>query len=321
MKKIFGLLILVLLLNGCDDGNVTVQNIGFSDIANSSTCNGDIVYKINGNQALIIKITNPITLIPFANTITDINAPLEIPIDNTNLRIIYRNYNGAPSGANICDSPPAATPSVTEEWYGIGGTMEVTTTAIKSSPDANNATKITGYNHYIVFKNITFQKPEGTQTYGGDGFIFGNYVTLTTLTYPFGSQLTFNPCTGTPPSTLYTLSGNEGVSITNINPSLLANTVGTYTDTLGTTANTVTYSIFDATIPNGYFCATTTPATPVVIDQWKPDNTITSGTIQVITTNTAGAYTHQIHLLHATLAKTGLNFYLGDDCYLGDYVN
>jgi hypothetical protein len=320
MKRFFGLLFLILLLNGCDDGDVTVQNISFADIPTSNTC-GDIVYKIKGNEAMIIKITNAST-IAFMNTLTPSSTPTSIAIGGTT-RVIYRNYNGVPSGANICDSPPAATPSVTEEWNAIGGTIEVTTTANKTTNTTTNATTITGYNHYIVFKNINFQKPVGTQVY--EAFVFGNYTTATALTYPFNSAINITKCPSV--NTISALSGVEGLVINNLETSLIQQvpTTTPRTGNLSATTNTLSYKIYNATIPVGFFCGTAT--TPVIKDHWDPDYTATTGTIEVTTTvvgsGTAAVYTHKIHLKNVTLKNAttpAQSFYLGDDCYYGDLI-
>lgn len=320
MKRFLGLLFLILIFNGCDDGNVMVQNISFENIPNSSNC-GDIVFKINANEVMIIKIANAST-VAFMNTTTATNTPRVIAIGGTT-RVIYRNYNGTPSGANICDTPPAATPSVIEEWNAIGGTIEITTTANKTTNTTTNATSITGYNHYIVFKNIIFQKPSGTQRY--DSFRFGNYTTTTALTYPFNSALSLAKCPTT--NTISARSGVEGLVINNLDPTLITN-IATTTPRVGNlsaTTNTLSYKIYNATIPIGFFCGTAT--TPTISDHWDPDYVTTSGTIEVTTTvvgsGSAAVYTHKIHLKNVTLKNSttpAQSFYLGDDCYYGDLI-
>jgi hypothetical protein len=42
---------------------------------------------------------------------------------------------------------------------------------------------VSGYNHNIVFKNITFAKSNGTQVY--ETFPFGDYVTSATFAFSF----------------------------------------------------------------------------------------------------------------------------------------
>jgi hypothetical protein len=53
-------------------------------------------------------------------------------------------------------------------------TGNTNTTAVKTLNETDNSTRISGYNHNIVFKNITFAKSNG-QVY--ETFPFGDYVT------------------------------------------------------------------------------------------------------------------------------------------------
>lgn len=320
MKKIFSLLGLILVLNACDDGDVTVQNISFDQVTTTNACNNNY-FKIKGTEMLLFRITEP-NEIPFPNEITLPNAPRVFAINSYN-KVFYRNYSGTPAASNICDALPPSSPSVIEEWTAIGGTIEITTTAVKTAPDANNATKITGYNHYIVFKNLIFQKPVGTQAYGSD-FVFGYYNTPTTLSFPVANQ-TFkacNPLTLTI-STIYNQVGAEGVVLSNLDATLFTNTVTTapIVRNLGTTNNVLKIKTFNANLPTDYFC--TNPTTPTNVDTWEVDLVATTPTIEVTTTAASGVYTHNIHLKNVTIKKTGtypVSFYLGDDFILGNLI-
>ena len=58
MKKIIGLFALMLTLNGCDDGDITIEEINFEDVT-AVKCNlNDVLYKIKDNEALLIEIDN-----------------------------------------------------------------------------------------------------------------------------------------------------------------------------------------------------------------------------------------------------------------------
>jgi len=135
----------------CDDGNVTVQTINFDSVT-AHNCN-DLVYKLNSNEAFIIEITE--NALAFTNEPTVSNTPKTYQISSAN-HVVYRFYNGTVATANICSTIPPATPSVSEEWIATSGTIEITTTANKSTNSATNGTRITGFNHYIVLRNITF---------------------------------------------------------------------------------------------------------------------------------------------------------------------
>ncbi len=316
MKKILGLLAFVLLLNGCNDGDVKVQNISFENVVASSTCS-NLVYKIKGNETLIITTD---LLAAFKNEITAVGVPRSIAIGTT-AKVIYRNYNGVPTGNSFCVTPPQAYPSVVEEWNAIGGTMEVTTTAQITTDIVTNATRIVGYNHFIVFKNVTFQKPSGSQVYSS--FVFGNFATSTTLTFPFGTPIALTRCSSGMTNTVYGRYGSEAIVINNIDPNLIINTVtpAIRTGLIGNAINIISYKIYNATLPIDFFCAVIPPTVPTFLEQWNADAGTSNiiGSIEVTTVTNGPQFIHQIHLKGATLRKSsGLTFYLGDDYYLGD---
>ena len=88
----------------------------------------------------------------------------------------------------FCETIPPSSPSVSDEWIATAGKIQITTTAIKTTNTATGQTSITGYNHNIVFKNITFAKQSGTQVY--ETFTFGDYNrSITPLVLGFDETL------------------------------------------------------------------------------------------------------------------------------------
>jgi len=175
MKKILGLLSCILILGSCDDGDITTKGINFDPSAPVKSCsaNDGLYYKINGPEALIVQTPSS----SFANEITPENQPRTVLIDNTNTKVILRSFNATVSDSYFCSVIPPSTPDVTEEWdaltgvSGQSGYFEITTTEI-----VNQGTQaITGYNHHIIFKNITFANSKSSFVY--DNYVYGNYVT------------------------------------------------------------------------------------------------------------------------------------------------
>jgi hypothetical protein len=312
MKKIISLFTLFIIFNGCSDGDVKVQNISFENVT-AYNC-GDIVYKINGNDALMIII--PAAELAFKNEVRTQTKNI-----GGNIRVVYRNYAGTPTANNFCVSPPTATPNVIEAWEAIGGTIEIKTTAIKTDPDPNTqATRINKYNHYIVFKNLIFQKPSGTQLY--DSFGFGNYLTNTSLLFPNSGPQSFVSCLATAPSPtrIYANNNLESLVLSALDPALFINAPNTspIIKNLGTTSNILTLKTYNGVLPTTYYCGAL-PSIPAVQDTWMA----TSGTIEVTTAVSSGTYTHNIHIKNATITKSGLNtesYFLGTDFVLGDFV-
>ncbi len=311
------MLIFVLLLNGCDDGNLTMKNIDFEDAPTQSCTTNNIIYKLKDKEALLLEIPDS----EFKNEPTDPNTPIEINIDNAIYRVVYRFYNGTVTTDNICNTIPPALPYVTDQWTGTSGKIQIITTALKSTNDTENSTRITGYNHNIVFKNITFAKNSGTQVY--ETFPFGDYVTTATP-LPFGFDKTVELCPNA--KQLYNYVSSEALTIDNIDPALIVN-IETPLNTprtalIGSVSNKLTYRLFsNGVLTPSYFCNTTVPTTPTISEEWNGVNGVTgqSGIIEVTTIkNGTSAYKHTIVIKKATLKKGNSDFSLGDNYLYGE---
>jgi hypothetical protein len=319
MKKFLGLLLVVLALNGCDDGDIDVEAINF-DTVNALACEGDeIIYKIRENEALFFKI--PASRNAFLNEITPEGTPRTFPIGN-DVIVKYRGYNGAVSAENLCPNfIQPVFPVATVEWNGIGGNLEVVTTPVMSTPDATTgATKLVSYNHNITFKNIIFLKPTGRQIY--NEFVFGDYTTdATTLPLQFApANIHLCPSGGT----LYNAvdGGTEGMFIENFDQSILDTSITDTpkTRTISTTSNKLVYRLFATNLPTGgsdaYFCSSPQPATPAVTEEWVADP---GGVIEVTTTSNVGSvFLHTVRLKNVTFRKGGVAFYFGNDILWGN---
>lgn len=314
MKKIIGLFAFMFLLNGCDDGDLIIETIDFADGTADNCTNNNIVYKIKENELLLIEIPAE----SYLNQVTPTNDPREIIISAAN-KVIYRSYNGTVSEDNICATIQPITPIVTEQWVATSGIIEITTTAVvvpNTSLTSGNATRITGYNHNIIFKNITFDKPGGDQFY--QSFTFGSYVTpVTPLPFAFDDEV--EKCTSG--NTVYNTSGSEAL-VLNLDPTFFPAASGTQTALISAT-NKVTYTLYTAGgLTSANFCTTTAPTTPAVSQIWnaKDGVTATSGIIEVVTTTLGSQFQHTIHLKKVTFNRNGSEFYLGDDYIYGSFI-
>ena len=317
MKRILSILTLLFILNACDDGNMTNATIDFSEVAAQKCSSKDVIYKTKGSEMLVLAI--PATT--FVNDETPADDPITLPISSTN-QVIYRRYNGTVSADNICPTIPSATPDLTEQWTASAGTIEITTTAIYTTDATTNATRITGYKHYIVFKNITFQTPNGDQIY--ETYVFGNYTTTATaLAFGFDDQVDKSTCNND--NRIFNFNGSEALILDVDNFTTLFDSATTTTPRIAlvSTTNKLTYKLFSSTINNAYFCATTIPASPTIAQEWNAVDGVTdvSGIIEVSTTYIVGSgYQHTIHLKKVTMKKGNSNFYLGDDYLYGSFV-
>lgn len=321
MKTFFKLLFIVFLFTGCDDGDLTVENIDFTT-ATANIC-GETLYKLSGNEAIFMKI--PAGLSAFSNDVTPTDEPRIIPIGG-NVSVSYRAYDGTPSAANICSSPGPISPVATTEWIATSGNIEVKTTAVYSINESTGASKIIRYVHNIVFKNIVFAKPDGDQVY--ETFPFGDYSTTpTTLPFNFSAD-DLKLCAGG--SVLYNArtNGIEAISIENIDPNLLstANLGTPKTGLISSSTNKLTYRLFTTalTVSNNedYFCQAVFPDLPLINELWTARDGVTgeSGIIEVISTTNGTGFLHTITLKAVTFQRGNSTFYYGNEILLGNLL-
>lgn len=311
MKKILGILAFAMLLNGCDDGEIEVQTLNFDD-ATTQSC-GNIIYKLNDTEALFFEIPYETS---FVNDATLPNTPRVVQIDGTaNKRIIFRAYNGTVATANICETVQPGTPQIIDEWNAVSGSVEVTTVPIivaNTDPDFPGGEKIIRYRHTIVFRNVEYENGQVDSN-----FEFGSFEpTATALPFNFDQEV--DKCSTS--NLIYNFNGSEAITL-NIDPSLIVNEntpVGTpRTGTISATQNVVTYKTFGGQITAPYFCASTVPATPAVIQQWDA----IEGTVEVITTTGGGStYSHEIRLKNVKLKKGNTTFLLSTNYLLGNLI-
>lgn len=319
MKKIIGLFAFMLLLNGCDDGDLTIETIDFADVTAVKCGLNDLVYKIKENEALIIEI--PEASNAFITTVTPYGEPRQFTIGGNN-KVIYRSYSGTIATENVCSTIPPSSPNVTEEWVATSGTIEITTTPIlvpNTTLTSGNATKIKGYNHAIVFKNVTFDKPNGEQFF--ETYVFGSYAKdlLSTETLPFAFDDEVEKCSSG--NTVFNTSGSEAL-VLNLDATFFPAASGTQTALISAT-NKVTYTLFTAGgLTSDNFCTTPTPITPAPSQIWIAEDgvTATSGIIEVVTTTLGSQFQHTIHLKKVTFTRNGSEFYLGDDYIYGSFI-
>ena len=313
MKKYLGFVALAFLLNGCDDGDMTVENIDFADVI-ADDC-GNIIYKLKDSEVWFFEVESAEAA--FANDATPEGVPRTLPINNAN-RIFYRAYNGPITSANICETIQPTTPSVIEQWTftGNNAAIEITTTpVIVPNTDFPGGEKIQSYRHHIFFKNIVITSPGGSIQ--DDSEEFGFYLTpASTLPFNFDDQL--DQCGNLINNTI----GSEGIAL-DIDPALIQNATTTGTPRIGlisATTNRLVYSLFQSQVTADYFCASPTPPAPALKEQWIADDGVSgaSGIVEVTTTSSGpGVFLHEIHLKNVRFRRGNSSFLLATDYFLG----
>jgi hypothetical protein len=320
MKSVLSLILVLLFLNSCDDGNINVISFDFSK-AKAQSCNMGIsgkffVFSKQDQRTFIIQTSE----LNFANEVTPEGAPRIILINGTTDKVLYREYSDKITDGTICSAIPPVSPVVTKELLAVGGSIVITTTAVTSENATDGSSRITSYNHEIYFQNIRFDNGDNTQT--NDKIAFGTYNTAATTPVDF-SSLSIKNCP-TSANYLFKTSGNQALNLT-VDPTIFDTSI------LGTpkiklidgTTNKLNYSVYTNNVNQDILCSTSIPLPSEI---WKANNStelngIKTGVIEVITNSIGnGKFQHTIRLKNITLTKGSVSFRLGTDYLFGDYT-
>ncbi len=250
IKHICGCFLVLTSLLSCDDGDIVFQDISFEN-NNLVSCNNGFpnfyVFNIQDNQAYILTIqeTN------FRNQ-QNINAPLQIPLGNQ-ASLILRTYNREISNSDICTTIPPANLSVTSERIAQSGIVEITTRAVRSAPDANNATRLTGYRHQVNIKNLTLGFDGQFQLI--DDLLLGFYNTGSTTFVNFNAT-NIQSCNDN--NLKFKIIQNQALELL-VPPALFANVVtpvGSPRTALIDADHRLRYLVFPDFVNQGNFCGT-----------------------------------------------------------------
>jgi hypothetical protein len=309
MKRFLGVLICIMAFSGCDDGDLVIDTIDFSEVATKSCTDNNLIYKLKESEALILNLPED----TFTTKPTEVGKPTELIVNSDN-QVVYNFYDGTVVDGNICDLIAPSTPKVKSQWKASDGIIQITTTAIKKLDETTNSTRITAYNHNIVFKNITFKKEDGTSQFY-ETFAFGDY-SKPVVALPFDFQTVLNRCTT---GEVYKFNTSESFTLY-IDDALIVNDdtpIGSpRTGVIGDVKNKLAYRLFNGLVSPGYFCQTTLPLTPTVSEEWLGK---IGGVIEVTTTaNGPKSYVHVITLKNVTLEKDNNSFQLGTSYKYGE---
>lgn len=328
MKKVLGVFALVFLLISCDDGDLVFEDINFDSVT-ASKCDNKI-YKLNGEEALILKIGSSVTATEFLSAFPDEptieGQPTIITIDNSTNKVVYRLYDGQVEDENICDAIPAAFPNIREEWEATSGTIEIITSMVRAENTLvgyEGGQKITGYQNNIVFKNITFKKADGTtQVY--DEFPFGIYSKSVTTSLPFNfGEIALQKCASS--NIVFKNIGREAFSI-NLDPNLLdSNALGVIkTGVVSSDINAVNYYIFPTgtAINSDLLCGNAPAVSPVVRWIGVDGEANFSGLVEVVSAALPGGngFSYTIRVKKLTLKNGRNEFLLADDYLFGTLI-
>lgn len=118
MKKLFLVLLSVIVLASCDDGDLIVTDFNFED-QDLQFCAGtsdrNVLFKINNtltNEAIALVFTLPAEN---DNFLIDETGTFVIPV-NQNNRLVYRTFDAEVRADYFCSEIPPSTPNVVDEY-------------------------------------------------------------------------------------------------------------------------------------------------------------------------------------------------------------
>lgn len=326
MKRFFTLLLLTIVLSSCDDGDLTQVSFEFNDTP-ATGCNNNVtdkffIFKTQDKRALIIQLPE----INFQNRISaDLTIPPELlTINGTNIRLIYREYSGIVDSNTLCSAVPASDPVVLKQQEAKEGKIKITTTAIKSEPDANGVTKITDYLHTLTFTDLKFDLGDGTSQIN-ETFTQITYKTTATSFAVFTGLTGLFSCTNDK-TFLFKYNPTQALTLDLSDADaafLFSNEAGPKTRLISS-QNKLTHLFFNTTnasLSNTYFCANPTPAIPQITDAFTAENGVenVSGIIEVTSLASSNGFKHTIILKKVRLSKGSLKVEMGNEFVFGEF--
>lgn len=292
MKKILGLVAILILL-GCDDGDMTVQTFNFGD-SQVSPCEDGPIYKINGNEVLVLNLAET----NFINAETN-GVPRVVTIAATGANTVqFYRYAAEVNPSAVCN-PTLAQPPI-ETWIASGGTIEIETFVNTNEDDP---TIITGYTHTITIVSLSLSRNDETIILQGTDF--GDYTTSLEYTFNFNSNgLAVDRCLTTNTDRLYITNQREVLRM-DLDPALFQNVIPVPTEPIVQALdenNSIQFDIYSNSsyTPSLHICDPTNDAVPLnphKVASWKA----VSGSVKITTTSpTEGQFNHQIELINVT---------------------
>lgn len=168
MKKVF-LLLTLLTMFSCDDGNLDIASFEFEEIVN--TC-GDInitLYRLSTNgqkEALIVTLTD--------QQIKNSDLPV-LPVsvtENGDYTVTDRVFDDNVSSAYFCTVVPPVEPKVLKNWAGVSGTIAIQNNKVF---DEDGVTVI-AYEHIVILQDVVLKSGDESLIFN-DTYLFGVFQT------------------------------------------------------------------------------------------------------------------------------------------------
>lgn len=292
MKKIFCFIAALILLIGCDDGDMTFQSFSFTGTLTPCTLDEGTYIMTTGSEALIIDLSaNP--LVNKESTKDSSGNYIARTIQLGANALEYRVYTGDVEFADIC-SVGSATVSVKERWQGTGNLSVITTKTTTTSGVVN-------FVHSITLVDATFTKDGETIRIENNDL--NTVTTQLGVTFNFANTDEDDPvnisiCTQDT-NRKFWIKGTQAI-ILQFAPGTLNNaddlevrTVALNSDSGIATANNITVKVYTGNgMTTDGICTANAPVTPTEKSRWVA----TSGNVVLKRSLISGAYYYDVYL-------------------------
>lgn len=285
----FGTFLVALTLTGCNDGDLDIERVDFSESSIELCDNFEdtgLLFKIVDGEAMILQLEEDF----LGNRATPDSIESDIPGASA---LTYRYFDGTVSNDYFCSTVAPATPAVQQEIVATGGTIKAL-----STPKTDG----TGFNHGIVLLDAVLVNNAGERVIESEF----NLGTFTTSPSNANTGVELGNVVHCNDTLLYrTGPGNEdkGMAVVlDLEEGLFRSEITAEQDTITSAigrASRVFFYIFDSELPDDYFCTEEKPETPVQRARFEA----IQGQIEVVTSEAedGNGLTHQISLQNMIL--------------------
>ncbi|REG87952.1 hypothetical protein C8N41_102801 [Winogradskyella sediminis] len=132
MIRRFFILLCFALFTTCDDGDILTVDLEFEGVL--AQCDNfedyHLIYDTNSdpNEALILIFPKSTTNDALFTSPTTVGSPVELTINASTVRFIYRTYNRTITASDICAILPPYDLAILEDYEAESGTIQVTST-------------------------------------------------------------------------------------------------------------------------------------------------------------------------------------------------
>ena len=294
MKKIFSLIAVLILLSGCDDGEMSFKTFDFDNGSDPAWCGDNAVYKIVGTEVLTFTFDNE-TAFPNTDDTDVLGVARQLTVTTSGNTLTYYNYSGSVTAASVCNDADLVItdPVVIDKWTGVGTVTIITNKTVNDG--------VITFNHTIELTDITFTKTGSDEQIRIQDNNFGSVATTRGFDFDFEDEETIptpiRRCSNQSP--IYKRKADEALQIS-IPDTLYPTTESTVEIDISTNLDlyVVDFYLFDGNATDAKMCEPNVLA-PAELQHWIAQE----GKIRIETSIVGGFVNHKIYLVDLIFYK------------------